>query len=79
MKIIMLLSYLTQLDTILSLAAMNHRWSSFVFKRFVSIRARLGWVSCPPPNEQLNLTLYPVARLACAKPRPSLQRKLTRC
>ena len=32
-----------------------------------------------PPNEQLNLTLYPVARLAYAKPRPSLQRKLTRC
>ena len=32
-----------------------------------------------PPNEQLNLTLYSGARLAYAKPRPSLQRKLTRC
>jgi len=31
-----------------------------------------------PPNEQLNLTLYPGAHLACAKPRPSVKRKLTR-
>ena len=39
----------------------------------------IGDVFQLPPNEQLNLTLYPGTRLAYAKPRPSLQRKLTRC
>ena len=32
-----------------------------------------------PPNEQLNLTPYPGLRLAYAKPRPSVKRKLTQC
>jgi len=32
-----------------------------------------------PPNEQLNLTLYPGPRLACAKPQTRVKRKLTRC
>ena len=32
-----------------------------------------------PPNEQLNLTLYPGLRLAYAKPQSRVKRKLTRC
>jgi len=32
-----------------------------------------------PPNEQLNLTLYPGLCVACAKPQPRVKRKLTRC
>ncbi len=32
-----------------------------------------------PPNEQLNLTLYPGLHLAGAKPQSKLKRKLTRC
>jgi len=32
-----------------------------------------------PPNEQLNITLYPGPRLAYAKPRTSGKRKLTQC
>ena len=32
-----------------------------------------------PPNEQLKLTLYPVLRLAFAKPQPSVKRNLTPC